>query len=62
MSGDSDGLTTASGSAGSYMAGEIVERIVEQNSGVYRAAPSRLQEDLSQEAQVVSDYRGRLVF
>ncbi len=40
----------------------IVERIVEQNLGVYRAAPSRLQEDVSQEAQVASDYRGRLVY
>ena len=40
----------------------IVDRIVEQNLGVYRAAPSRLQEDVSQEAQVASDYRGRLVY
>ena len=44
------------------MAGEIVERIVAQNLGVYRAAPSRLQEDVSQESQVASDYRGRLVY
>ncbi|MXW98909.1 MAG: DUF3883 domain-containing protein [Acidimicrobiaceae bacterium] len=44
------------------MAGEIVERIVEQNLGVYRASSSRLQEDVSQEAQVASDYRGRLVY
>ena len=44
------------------MAGEIVNLIVEQNLGVYRAAPSRLQEDVSQEAQVASDYRGRLVY
>lgn len=40
----------------------VIERIVEQNLGVYRAAPSRLQEDVSQEAQVASDYRGRLVY
>lgn len=44
------------------MSGEIVTRIVEQNLGVYRASPSRLQEDVSQEAQVASDYRGRLVY
>jgi hypothetical protein len=44
------------------MAGDVVDRIVEQNLGVYRAAPSRLQEDVSQEAQVASDYRGRLVY
>ena len=40
----------------------IVDQIVEQNLGVYRAAPSWLQEDVSQEAQVASDYRGRLVY
>lgn len=44
------------------MANGIVDQIVEQNLGVYRAAPSRLQEDVSQEAQVASDYRGRLVY
>jgi hypothetical protein len=41
---------------------DILDRIVEQNLGVYRAAQSRLQEDVSQEAQVTSDYRGRLVY
>lgn len=45
-----------------HMSGDVVGRIVEQNLGVYRAAPSRLQEDVSQEAQVASDYRGRLVY
>ncbi|MEI6621220.1 MAG: DUF3883 domain-containing protein [Actinomycetes bacterium] len=40
----------------------VLDRIVEQNLGVYRAAPSRLQEDLSQEAQVANDYRGRLIY
>ncbi len=44
------------------MASDVIDRIVEQNLGVYRAAPSRLQEDVSQEAQVASDYRGRLVY
>jgi hypothetical protein len=44
------------------MAADVIDRIVEQNMGVYRAAPSRLQEDVSQEAQVASDYRGRLVY
>lgn len=42
--------------------GAVVGRIVDQNLGVYRAASSRLQEDVSQEAQVASDYRGRLVY
>jgi hypothetical protein len=41
---------------------DVIGRIVEQNLGVYRVAPSRLQEDVSQEAQVASDYRGRLVY
>jgi Domain of unknown function (DUF3883) len=40
----------------------VIDRIVEQNLGVYRASPTRLQEDVSQEAQVASDYRGRLVY
>ena len=40
----------------------IIDQIVEQNLNVYRASPSRLQEDVSQEAQVASDYRGRLVY
>jgi hypothetical protein len=44
------------------MVGDIVGQIVHQNLGVYRAAPPRLQEDVSQEAQVASDYRGRLVY
>lgn len=41
---------------------DVIERIVEQNLGVYRASSSRLQEDVSQESQVASDYRGRLVY
>jgi hypothetical protein len=43
-------------------ADDVIARIVEQNLGVYRVSPSRLQEDVSQEAQVASDYRGRLVY
>lgn len=41
---------------------DVIGRIVEQNIGAYRAMPSRLQEDVSQESQVASDYRGRLVY
>lgn len=41
---------------------ELIGRIVAENLGVYRASPARLQEDVSQEAQVASDYRGRLIF
>jgi hypothetical protein len=41
---------------------DVVDHIVEENLGVYRASQSRLQEDVSQEAQVANDYRGRLVF
>lgn len=41
---------------------DVIDEIVEQNLGAYRSMPSRLQEDVSQEAQVASDYRGRLVF
>ena len=44
------------------MATNVIDGIVQQNLGVYKAAPSRLQEDVSQEAQVASDYRGRLVY
>lgn len=41
---------------------DVIDRIVQQNLGAYRAMPSRLQEDVSQESQVASDYRGRLVY
>ena len=41
---------------------DVIARIVQQNLDVYRASPPRLQEDVSQEAQVASDYRGRLVY
>src|SRR5262245_61576627 len=43
-------------------ASDVIERIVQQNLGVYEVSPSRLREDISQEAQVASDYRGRLVY
>lgn len=41
---------------------DVLDNIIEQNLAVYRHAPSRLQEDVSQEAQVADDYRGRLVY
>jgi hypothetical protein len=44
------------------MVSKVIEAIVQQNLGVYHASPSRLKEDVSQEAQVASDYRGRLVY
>ena len=33
-----------------------------ENLGVYRASPIRLKEDVSQEAQISNDYRGRLIY
>jgi hypothetical protein len=41
---------------------ELLERICRQNLDVYRASPARLKEDVSQEAQVANDYRGRLAY
>jgi hypothetical protein len=41
---------------------DVLERICQQNLGVYRASPARLREDVSQEAQVANDYRGRLAY
>lgn len=41
---------------------DVVTKIVERNLGVYRADPGRLREDVSQEAQIAEDYRGRLVY
>ena len=60
--GDSASGTEVFGAADPQLAGAIVETIVQQNLDVYRASPSRLQEDVSQEAQVASDYRGRLLY
>lgn len=42
--------------------GEILSLIAHENLAVYRESPSRLQEDVSQEAQIAHDYRGRLVY
>lgn len=41
---------------------DILESICEENLKVYAASAGRLQEDVSQEAQVAHDYRGRLVY
>ena len=41
---------------------DVLDEIILQNLEVYRHAPPRLQEDVSQEAQVADDYRGRLVY
>ena len=60
--GDSASGTGALGATDPQPPGTIVGTIVQQNLDVYRASPSRLQEDISQEAQVASDYRGRLVY
>lgn len=60
--GDSASGTEALGATDPQRDGAIVETIVQQNLAVYRVSPSRLQEDVSQEAQVASDYRGRLVY
>lgn len=42
--------------------GGVLQRICDENLAVYRESPGRLQEDVSQEAQVAHDYRGRLVY
>lgn len=44
------------------MNADLLELISAENLGVYRASPIRLREDVSQEAQISSDYRGRLVY
>jgi hypothetical protein len=41
---------------------EVLNAIIEENLGVYRASPIRLREHVSLEAQISSDYRGRLVY
>lgn len=41
---------------------DILERICRENLAVYRESQGRLLEDVSQEAQVAHDYRGRLVY
>lgn len=40
----------------------IIDAIVDENLAVYRASPSRVREDASQEAQIANDYRGRLLY
>ena len=44
------------------VAADPIEAIQQQNLEVYRVAPGRLREDVSQEAQVAHDYRGRLAY
>jgi hypothetical protein len=41
---------------------ELLERIRRQNLDVYRASPIRITEDINQEQQVTTDYRGRLAY
>src|SRR3954451_6620554 len=41
---------------------DLLQAISAENLNVYRASPIRLREDASQEAQISSDYRGRLVY
>jgi hypothetical protein len=45
-----------------YRGTGILAHISRENLAVYRESPARLQEDVSQEAQVAHDYRGRLVY
>lgn len=40
----------------------FLEAIREQNLAVYRVSPTRLKEDIGQEAEIAHDYRGRLVY
>jgi hypothetical protein len=44
------------------MSADLLQAISAENLDVYRASPIRLREDVSQEAQISSDYRGRLVY
>ncbi len=46
----------------SDLADDILTRICEENLAVYRASPVRLKEDVAQEDEVASNYRGRLVY
>jgi hypothetical protein len=40
----------------------LIASICEENLNVYRASPTRLQEDVGQEAEIAHDYRGRLFY
>jgi hypothetical protein len=44
------------------MSVDLLQSISAENLNVYRASPIRLREDVSQEAQISNDYRGRLVY
>jgi hypothetical protein len=44
------------------VANDLLTEICSENLNVYRASPIRLREDVSQEAQISNDYRGRLVY
>ena len=44
------------------MTTDPIAKIRRQNLEVYRVSPGRLREDVSQEAQVAHDYRGRLAY
>src|SRR3954454_15867798 len=41
---------------------DLLQVISAENLNVYRASPIRLREDVSQEAQISNDYRGRLIY
>jgi len=41
---------------------DLLAAIREENLNVYRASPQRLSEDIGQEDQIATDYRGRLVY
>jgi hypothetical protein len=41
---------------------ELLQKIRDENIGVYRSSASRLQEDVSNEAEIAHDYQGRLVY
>src|SRR4051794_28161157 len=44
------------------MSVDLLQSISAENLNVYRASPTRLREDVSQEAQISNDYRGRLIY
>jgi hypothetical protein len=41
---------------------ELLQKIRDENLGVYGSSASRLQEDVSNEAEIAHDYQGRLVY
>lgn len=40
---------------------DFLTSIRDENFAVYRVSPTRLKEDVGQEAEIAHDYRGRLV-